>query len=513
MGRLKLYSRSVLSGHFFILVNIFYSLFSVPIALHYLSKAEFGLWAVVMQLAGFFLLLDTGISSALGRLLIDAKDARPTPEYGKTFLAAFFALCGMGTVILAVGLPGSSWAVGLMNIPEELRDRAWVLFIMQILFSAVSLPARAIGNTLVAYGRFDLLNLCFSVSVAGSFLALWAALHYGAGVYSLAYANATGLVITVGGTTALAIKMGLLPRRRELAWPTWREFREVVGFGHSIFLNQVGGTLLFASQAIVLSKFAGLEAAGIWSVGSKAFLLCLQFASKFLESPGPIISEMFVRGETGRLRQRLAQLKTLSVSVGLWGGSVLWACNTSFVQIWTHGKVVWHPGWDALLMIFLTTRLLAQSLGIYIGASKDFGFFRYSNLVEAVVFLALCWFLVPAHGVGGMISASILSSLAVSIPYLEWRNRQLGAMNIFPGREKMLFSLFLAFPILGAALAPRLLGSFSALPHFALGLIVQMILGIPLFLFLADKLGILARLKPKISALVFRLGRGVGRKG
>ena len=53
MSRLKKFTHSLLSGYVALGVNVFYTLASVPLALHYLGKAEFGLWALVSQISGY----------------------------------------------------------------------------------------------------------------------------------------------------------------------------------------------------------------------------------------------------------------------------------------------------------------------------------------------------------------------------------------------------------------------------------------------------------------------------
>jgi len=45
MSRLKKFTFSLLSGYVLLGANIFYTLASVPLALHYLTKPEFGFWA------------------------------------------------------------------------------------------------------------------------------------------------------------------------------------------------------------------------------------------------------------------------------------------------------------------------------------------------------------------------------------------------------------------------------------------------------------------------------------
>jgi hypothetical protein len=66
--------RSLGAGYFAIAVNIAYTIASVPLALHYLGKEQFGLWALAQQITGYLILLDLGVSSAVSRFIADRKD-------------------------------------------------------------------------------------------------------------------------------------------------------------------------------------------------------------------------------------------------------------------------------------------------------------------------------------------------------------------------------------------------------------------------------------------------------
>ena len=74
MSRLKRFTHALLSGYALLGVNVLFTLASVPLALHYLSTEEFGLWAVTSQIAGYIALMDFGLSAATSRILIDYKD-------------------------------------------------------------------------------------------------------------------------------------------------------------------------------------------------------------------------------------------------------------------------------------------------------------------------------------------------------------------------------------------------------------------------------------------------------
>jgi membrane protein required for beta-lactamase induction len=49
MSRLKNFSRNVAASYLQLGVNVVYSLVSVPLILHWLPKAEFGLWSLFVR--------------------------------------------------------------------------------------------------------------------------------------------------------------------------------------------------------------------------------------------------------------------------------------------------------------------------------------------------------------------------------------------------------------------------------------------------------------------------------
>src|SRR5712664_152832 len=80
--RLRRFFHAVASGYAQLVANVLYVLASVPLALHFLERREFGLWALAMQLGGYLQLIDLGMSASVSRHLIDYKDRRDTGEYG-----------------------------------------------------------------------------------------------------------------------------------------------------------------------------------------------------------------------------------------------------------------------------------------------------------------------------------------------------------------------------------------------------------------------------------------------
>src|SRR5687768_4197347 len=101
MARLKHYVRSLGSGYLLLITNTLYALCSVPLALRYLADAEFGLWALVMQVIAYIALIDFGITAATSRILIDYKDK--AEEFGSILRTTTIVNLTQAALALGVG--------------------------------------------------------------------------------------------------------------------------------------------------------------------------------------------------------------------------------------------------------------------------------------------------------------------------------------------------------------------------------------------------------------------------
>ena len=118
--------------------NIFYTLASVPLALHYLGKPEFGLWALVMQIGGYIALIDFGMANSVSRFLIDHKDDRSNGAYGGVIKTSVLVGLAQGGLIMLAGVGLSLLAGPLLHMPADLERKFSWLMIGQSLLTGLS---------------------------------------------------------------------------------------------------------------------------------------------------------------------------------------------------------------------------------------------------------------------------------------------------------------------------------------------------------------------------------------
>ncbi|MDX6767756.1 MAG: oligosaccharide flippase family protein [Candidatus Methylacidiphilales bacterium] len=426
MGRVKKFAASMATGYLAMAVNIGYTMASIPLALHYLGKEEFGLWALAQQISGYLMLLDFGMSSALSRFLADHKDEAEGDRYGSMLLTGSLVFLIQGMVIALVGV-GLSWAAPfLFAVPAELRlDFTLVLSLLSIV-AGVSVMLRSIGSPLWAFQRLDVVNGCAALSLLLSLGWIWWAFGRGWGIYSLAAAGVPGTVAGTAIALVICWRNGYYARPGRWGRPQWAVFRKVFGFGKDVVLMTLGSQLVNASQILIIGRFIGLEAAGTFAVATKFYTLGQQFVAKVLEGAAPTLTEMFVRGETSRFRERLEQVILLTLALSAVGGSCLAMGNRSLISLWTSGAVSWTWGGDvflaALILVIGVSRCFVGVFGI-VGQLQPV---RYLYLLEGSVFVLLAILAGRGFGLWGILVAMLLAHLSTTawnamraaVPYL-----------------------------------------------------------------------------------------------
>jgi O-antigen/teichoic acid export membrane protein len=444
------------SGYLLMGVNVLYTFFSIPLALHYLGKEEFGLWALAQQISGYLMLLDLGMSSALSRFLADHKDEREGEEYGSMFLTGSLVFLIQGVIITLVGVAFSFMAPTLFSIPLEMRQSFTIILSALSVLAGLSVMLRSVGSPLWAFQRLDVSNL---VGAGGLLLGLgflWFGFHHGWGLYSLVIAGIPGLVVGTVVAWAVCHWYGYYPQSGHWGQPKWELFKKIFGFGKDVVLISLGSQLVNASQIMIISRFIGLEAAATFAVATKFYTLGQQFVSKILEGAAPTLTEMYVRGDRERFQARLSQVIVLTMAMAVIGGSCLALGNRALIFVWTSGAVSWSWAGDLLLaLLILITSVSRCCIGSF-GIAGDLKPVRSIYLVEGIIFVFLAMFLAHWMGLWGILLAALLAHLTATVgPSMQAVRAHLGERNsLF--KQLSLSLLILALGALGGGIGERM---------------------------------------------------------
>ena len=414
MSRSKSFVTGLLSSYAAIGVNILYTLASVPLALHYLNKQEFGLWALVTQLSGYLMLLEFGMTGSVARSLSDHKDRMEDGIYGSILRTGARVFVIQGLLVFLLGLLMAWCAPSLLGLPARLQQPFMVLMATQALLSGIKLSMGSIASPLWCHQRLDLSNLAASASLVVTFTVLWLGFHMGWHLYSLIISTAAGSLVGLLFTYISCHRLGLYPPREHRGRYDPRLFRELFHFGGGVFLMNLGAQLASASQVIVVSRLLGMEAAATWSVTTKIFSMAQQFVSRILDSSAGGLAEMVVRKEAGQLQKRFRDLVAISAVMAVAASAGIALMNGAFVELWTSGKVIWAT-WNNYLLacVLFSTAVTRCHIGLA-GINKQIRGMKYVYLIEGLAFVSLSVLLVPWLGLTGLLIAALTCNVAIT---------------------------------------------------------------------------------------------------
>jgi O-antigen/teichoic acid export membrane protein len=413
-GRAKRFAAGLFTGYAALAVNIVYTVLSVPLALHYLSKQEFGLWALALQISGYLMLLDLGVSSALNRLLANHKDSLNSGAYGSLLLTAGLVFVIQGLVIALVGVVFSFFAPALFFIPSELQGVFRNVLLILTVYTGASLAFRAIGSPLWTFQRIDVWNFAAIITLVANFFSLWIGFSLGMGVYSFATAGILSLLLRAVFESSVCIKNGYYPTKGNWGRPQWAIFHEVFGFGKDVLLMSIGGQLVNASQIMIISRCVGLDAAAAFSIGTKIYTMGQQLVSKIMETSNPALTEMFVHGDLPRLKHRFWNIVALTVLASSLLGVGMILGNCAMVQVWTSRIISWNSEADMLLGGLLLVTSVSRCFVTLFGVAGNYAPVRHIYALEGVLFVLLAIPSAKHFGISGVLAVSLIAHLATS---------------------------------------------------------------------------------------------------
>jgi O-antigen/teichoic acid export membrane protein len=413
--RSRRFTSGVVTSYVAILVNIFYTLLSVRLALHCLGKEQFGLWALALQVSGYMVLLELGMTSAVSRFLADHKDNVNGGEYGSLLLTGGIVFALQGGMVAIAGAAFSFAAPALFHIPPALAsDFRCVLLIITSLYG-FSIATRSLGGPLWAFQRMDITNLLAIMTLVVGYGALWLGFRAGYGIYSLAYANIPTAILSPVIISIVCSRNGYYPTRGSWGSLKWGLFKKLFSFGKDVLLMSIGSQLVNASQIMILSRLAGLDAAATFSVGTKFYTMGQQFAGKILENSAPALTEIFVRGDRVRFNERFWNVVSITAFLATIGATGLMLGNQMLVSLWTSGVIHWSLGADVILAALLIATSLSRCFVGIFGMVGDLRSVRYIYFLEGCVFILIALPAVRHFGVTGVLAASLVAHLSVTM--------------------------------------------------------------------------------------------------
>jgi len=418
LNRFGSFAKAVSTSWGAIAVTTAYSLATVPLALGYLGVERFGLWALLLQLVGYFTLIEIGMTGAAARLLIDHKDDKQGDAYISTLSTSNLIFLAQAIIIFITGWLVASPLARLFEIPSDLAADFTRLVILTAAVAALGTTTRIFGALLYANTRIDLFNWSGMAALMVGFAALWTAFAAGFGLYALVISQlaawGTGSLFTI----SICFRLGFLRPKHLISGLSWSRAKALINFGKDMFAFNLGTQLLDASQIMIVTRTMGLDAAAIWAVSTKLFTFVFQLVAKIEGSAIVYFAEMMVRREQDLLRRRFRQVYQLSTALAVAGVAVAIASNHAFVALWANASLFWSTGADILLGLLVATNCAIRCGADLIIHTKRLGALRFIYFIEAALFLGLAFAASSRFGFYGILVPALACALSCRALYV-----------------------------------------------------------------------------------------------
>lgn len=202
------------------------------------------------------------------------------------------------------------------------------------------------------------------------------------------------------------------PYLNEKALPLEKRIKEtIIKNTKAMILHKIGGMVVFSSANIVLSKFVGLVAVGLYSNYFMVIAAMNTFASKFFEAITASIGNMVIIEEE---KEKLKVFKIIEFVTAFQASLIsigLYVLFNTFIQLWLSEKYLFDKPIVIGIIVSFYLMYMRKAILMFRDACGLFWYDRYKPVAEAIINLSVSVYLAYQYGTIGVICGGIISTL------------------------------------------------------------------------------------------------------
>jgi O-antigen/teichoic acid export membrane protein len=400
-------ARNAAASYFAFISSSICGLVSIPVAVHFLSKEEIGLWAVVNTFVSYLLWLDMGIGDATGRKMADAIVAEDAAEVNRWWTTSLAVLAVQGALMFAVASAVAPWIGGVLRIDRSLASDARFLFLGTVGIAAAGMPMRAYPGILLAQERFHWLPLAQGLIPWVQLLLFAVQLRAGWGVRSYMFA-VTGSWIVGWAILAIQAHRGRQRFALDASGMTRSRLTSLFHYSGSIAVNGIVATVMQTLPSLMLARLGGLGAVPVYTFSSTGPGMLRTLTARTAHAFYPGLQRMYVAREQERFSAKYQAVNLLALGMSLVASGAIVAGNRSLVEWLADADFfagAWANGWLAISAILLS---LLASFTDLLQISGSMGRIAVLSLLQMAAACVLTWLGFRWAGLAGLVAAVTL---------------------------------------------------------------------------------------------------------
>lgn len=393
--------------------------YNAPLMLRYLREDGYGAWLLAMNVIGWFLLLDVGVSIASTRYLAMAIGSKSKEDEGAIVAIARKIFIQIGWAILFLSLLAVllvPWIAG--------RDTAFMHVAGPILICGASTAARFFVRMpmvlLRANVRYDLLAWCAIVRTLLQVIVMTLVLASGYGVLGAALVHASGDCLEIFLQKVAASKM---ERARSVPSDALalKIKRDVFSYGRSILLVHLGESMRLQVNPFLITRMSGVGDVPLYSLGMRLITMVEDVVNAVFG--GQVLaafSQLHGAEDQKKLQRQFARVLQITVCFSVWAiGGMVFFGQAFFLRWLGEGFVSAHSVMLILAFPYLLRFMQYPSHSLLYTLNRQ-RWLVWSNFIGGIVTVVIALILGPLYGLYGIVAGTALEMTVFYLLIMPW---------------------------------------------------------------------------------------------
>ena len=418
-----------------------------PTILKIAGQEVLGAYSVVMQIIGYGLILDFGLSVALSRYLAQSFSA---DDYGvklkKIFnIGQYFILATNALLFIFLLALAHNADLIIINSGKVIGDARAALYILAV-WTILRTPLSLYGHALLASQNMAAANIASLIGGIGRLIFSISFVYLGWGLIGLVLAN------VVSEFLALALQKiyfnKLYPHLND-KWsrPDFPLLKEIFRFGTMYWGVNLAAVLTTGSDSIIVGNIFGAAAVSIYYTTKIPSFLITQFIYKISDNAAPAANELISQGNFEGLRSaylkilRYSLLLVIPVAIGIIG------FNEELVKLWVGKNQYAGNVMSFSLACFAITQVINHINAMITLAIGNMRKWMAVSVITGVVTITSAYTLGKNFGIQWVMAAIALMDLPTVIFLMQRSYSGIGMTYCRAWREAILPPIIVGLPL------------------------------------------------------------------
>jgi O-antigen/teichoic acid export membrane protein len=395
-------------------INAAVSFFLTPFIISHIGMVGFGIWSLTLSIAGYYGLLDLGVTTAITRYIALYESQKDFKSQNETISTALGMFCGLGGLIILLSLFLAGPLSNFFNVPAaDVNDFSRLIWLLGV-SAAISLPGNVCNAALRAQERFVPANgVIIAMTLLRTGLVIFL-LSRNLGLLGVAYATLATSVAALISNFWLCY--AILPHFKPRIMDTrWSMLRILLSYGLTTTVIALADILRFKLDSIVIGKWVSLSGVGVFSIAALITQYMTTLVINAVNVTSPRLVALHAQGEGEPLRQLFLKALSISAFLGVGMGTVIAILGRRFIILWVGPDFLEAVPvlWTLLLCCTIGIAQFPGILAMY--ALNKHRFLAATTVVEGVANLVLSIMLAPRYGLIGVAFGTAIPMLLVKI--------------------------------------------------------------------------------------------------